>query len=179
MNYSTGFSLLSLGYPAQRAPVSSFPSSCGETEHQTTYQEPREFSKPLASPEMFPWCPPHSCLQGLKLSLRQTHPWLKRTHFARSNWGSRSTFLGTYNRREASCLPGPGSPVGDLVWQSPGEAAEAGQLQTLKDRTPLLHRGWVRATHLPLPQGTGGGEGRGGQSLSPHLPGFRGSIPAH
>lgn len=146
----------------------------GNSERRATYREPREFSKPPASPEMFPWCPPDSCPQGLKLSHRQTHHWVKKTHFARPNWGSRSTFQGIHNRREAWCSPGPGSPAGGLVWQSPGEAAKVGQLQTLKDSTLPCHRGWAQLHTCPSHRAQVGERA----PPEPSRAGSRGSVPA-
>lgn len=55
-------------------------------------------------------------------------------------------FQGTYNEKGACAYLGLQHP--QETW-SPAEAPHVGQLQTLRDRTQLVQRGQVQATHRP------------------------------
>lgn len=75
-------------------------------EHQTTYQESREVSKHLASPEMSQRCPQESCAQELKPSLRKTHHQIKRSYFVGSNCGFQSMLQKGGTRKKGHALLG-------------------------------------------------------------------------
>lgn len=124
-------------------------------EHQTTYQESREVSKHLASPEMFQWCPQESCTQELKPSLRKTHHRIKRSYFVGSNCGFQSMFQKGRQERNAmlswACITSRRSDQAD-----PNGGSNSGWFWTLRTEFSQFSGEQGQASGPPLPGGTGG-----------------------